>query len=65
MADNSFRITKQSSGSRTVTSITAMNDDEMVEELARMLGGEDITDAVRGNAKELIDTARRKKAENI
>ena len=40
MADNSFRITKQSSGSRTVTSITAMNDDEMVEELARMLGGD-------------------------
>lgn len=61
MADCSFRISKQASGNRTTTDISVMNDSEVVEELARMLGGEDITDTVRDNARELISTARKKK----
>ncbi len=61
MADANYRIAKQALGNKTVTSIAQIEESEVIEELARMLGGEDITDTVRGNAKELIDTARNKK----
>lgn len=61
MADASFKIVKQVVKNKTVTTIMDMTDADMVEELARMLGGEDITDAVRENAKELIRLAQEKK----
>lgn len=62
MADYNFKIAKQAIDNKTVTSITCMDENEVVDELARMLGGEDITDTVRENARELIKTARDKKA---
>lgn len=61
MADSNYKIAKQALDNKTVTNITKLEADEVVEELARMLGGEDITDAVRDNANELINTARAKK----
>lgn len=61
MADSNFRIAKQVVDNKTVTDITCMEETEVVDELARMLGGEDITDTVRENARELIRTAREKK----
>ena len=63
MADGHFRIAKQAIDHATVTGITKLVDGEVVEELARLLGGEEITDAVRENAKELLQTAANKKKE--
>lgn len=63
MADHHFRIAKQAIENATVTGITKLADSEVIEELARLLGGEEITDAVRENAKELLHTAAVKKKE--
>ncbi|MCI7791254.1 MAG: DNA repair protein RecN [Lachnospiraceae bacterium] len=63
MADHHFRIAKQAVDNATVTGITQLEDFEVIEELARLLGGEEITDTVRENAKELLCTAAMKKKE--
>jgi DNA repair protein RecN (Recombination protein N) len=52
--DHHFRISKQVADGRTVTRITALNRQERVEELARMLGGEKITATTLKHAQELI-----------
>jgi DNA repair protein RecN (Recombination protein N) len=49
-----FRISKQVEDGRTVTRITSLNREERIEELARMLGGENITPTTLKHAKELI-----------
>ena len=61
MADHHFKIAKTAEKNTTVTSITELTKEEIIEELARLLGGEEITDTVRENAKELIQTAINKK----
>ncbi len=61
MADANFRIAKQAVDNKTITDIACLEESEVVDELARMLGGEDITDTVRENARELIQTARDRK----
>ena len=52
-ADTHFLIEKTSDGVHTSTLVRELSDDESVEELARMLAGSEITDAVRKNAAEL------------
>jgi len=52
-ATTHFLIEKTAVGAHTSTSVRTLGYDESVEELARMLAGESITDAVRENAKEL------------
>ena len=42
----------------TVTGITMLSEEESVEELARMLGGIEITEAVRNNAIEMKKMAK-------
>lgn len=61
MADSHYRIQKTAVSKGTETSIEEIRGDEIVEELARLLGGEVITDTVRENARELIATARKAK----
>jgi DNA repair protein RecN (Recombination protein N) len=63
MADSHYKIAKQAVNNKTETSITLLDENEAVDELARMLGSEKITDTVRENARELISTAREKKNE--
>ncbi|MBR1470513.1 MAG: DNA repair protein RecN [Lachnospiraceae bacterium] len=53
MADRHFLIEKAESGGKTETGITALCAEEEDRELARMLGGDAITEAVLNNAKEL------------
>lgn len=53
MADTHFLIEKTAQDNRTTSHIRSLNEDESVEELARMLGGTRITDAVLANAREL------------
>ena len=52
-ATTHFLIEKCAKGSHTTTGVSVLSYDESVEELARMLAGDTITEAVRGNAKEL------------
>lgn len=53
MADNHFEIKKEVVSGRTITSIDSLSDDGIIAELARMLGGVSITDAVIENAKDM------------
>jgi len=53
-ADRHFRVTKEVKKGRTITRIKALNKKGRVEELARMLGGEEITDTVLAHARELL-----------
>ena len=61
MADTHFQIVKSVTGERTATQIQEMNEQESVEELARMLGGASITENVLNSAKEMKDLARKSK----
>ncbi len=47
MADQHFEIRKSASDGRTATSIRALDREAMVDELARLLGGAEITETVR------------------
>ena len=53
MADTHFRIEKKAEGDRTVTYVYALGFDDMIEELARLIGGAEITSATRGAALEM------------
>jgi DNA repair protein RecN (Recombination protein N) len=53
-ADRHFRVTKEVASGKTFTRIDALDEKGRIDELARMLGGEEITDAVRAHAAELI-----------
>ena len=61
MADVHFCIEKRVENQRSVTDIGRLNEEESIEELARMLGGASITENVRNNAKEMKDLARNTK----
>jgi DNA repair protein RecN (Recombination protein N) len=61
MADCHYEIAKSVSGGKTSTRIAALSKDQITEELARLLGGAEITQAVRQNAcemKKLADTTK-------
>ncbi|MGB5512081.1 MAG: DNA repair protein RecN [Woeseiaceae bacterium] len=62
LADQHFRISKVSDGKTTRTKIHTLSKDERVEELARMLGGVEITRKTLEHAKEMLDGARQKRA---
>ena len=61
MADNHYLIEKTTDGIKTVTSLACLSEERSVEELARMLGGATITDAVLENAREMKALAKSKK----
>lgn len=53
MADGHYCIEKQALDGSTQTQIRRLSGEEITEELARILGGARITDAVRWNAMEM------------
>jgi DNA repair protein RecN (Recombination protein N) len=53
-ADHHFRTSKRVVEGRTFVSLQPLDGDERVEEVARMLAGEQITDLSRSHARELI-----------
>ncbi len=57
MADAHFLIEKQVKNANTITQITPLSEEESVMELARMLGGAQITEAVVSNAREMKQLA--------
>ena len=61
MADAHYLIEKSVENQTTVSRIRELSGEEIIEELARMLGGVEITDKVRESAKEMKELARQKK----
>lgn len=53
-ANQHFQVSKQSSNGKTASSIAALDDHARVEEIARMLGGLEITATTRTHARELL-----------
>ncbi|WP_028117364.1 DNA repair protein RecN [Ferrimonas senticii] len=51
---NHMFVSKQSQGQSTETQMTKLTDSQRIDELARLLGGDIITDITRANAAELI-----------
>lgn len=58
MADHHFYIEKKVTGGVTKTSISPLEEKERVSEIARMLGGEEISRAALQNAEELMEMAK-------
>jgi DNA repair protein RecN (Recombination protein N) len=56
-ADVHLVVEKTMTRNRTSIGVRKLNDAERVEEIARMLAGEKITDAARENAREMIAAA--------
>lgn len=63
VADNHYFIEKQVVGDRTETSIHTLSEDERVNEVARMLSGDELTDAAKENARDLVQRAVAKRSE--
>ena len=61
MADTHFVIAKSEEDGRNVTAIEKLSEEESLSELARLLGGAEITDAVMQNAAEMKRLAQEKK----
>lgn len=54
LADTHYRISKNEREGRAETDVCALNDADRVEEIARILGGIEVTDAQRTAAREMI-----------
>ena len=61
MADTHFVIEKQVEDNRSITRIRELGQEESVEELARMLGGDVITESAIKNAQEMKELAGKTK----
>ena len=56
-AHHQLRVNKLTDGRSSRTTVTALNAEERVEELARMLGGIELTRKAREHAREMLRTA--------
>lgn len=61
MADTHYLIEKQVRMDRTVTDIQKLNEEESLNELARLLGSGNVTEAVLTNAREIKEMAVKSK----
>jgi len=53
-----FRIEKKETGGRVATHVRALKPAERIEEIARMLAGEQVSEAALANARDMLDLAR-------
>jgi DNA repair protein RecN (Recombination protein N) len=54
-ADNHLLIEKSVSGDRTKTTVTPIDGDDRIKEIARIMSGQEITENIYNSAKELLD----------
>ncbi len=59
-----FRVAKQTVRDRTVTSVELLKNDRRVEEIARMMGGREITPKVLAGAKDMLQNRAKAKGES-
>jgi DNA repair protein RecN (Recombination protein N) len=62
-AHHHLRVIKLTDGKTTRTNLTELTSDERVEELARMLGGIEITTKAREHAREMLKSSETATAE--
>lgn len=65
MADSHFKIEKSTDGTVTTTTIVSMDEKDSINELARMLGGAQITQAVMNSAAEMRMLAEKQKTQTV
>ena len=58
-ADHAYTVTKTVTHGRTISSAKRLTQRERLQELARMLGGVEITPEARRHAREMLEGARR------
>lgn len=58
-SDHHFLIDKREKDGTTITTIDEIKEEEIIEELARILGGTEITETVRQNAAEMRKLAKK------
>ena len=63
-ATNHLRIIKDTSGAITESTITRLDGDERVEEMARLLSGTPDSDNARAHAAEMLNSANQWRGEN-
>lgn len=61
MADSHFVIEKETDGGSTMTAIRELGQEESLEELARLLGGDGLSEAALSNAREMRGQAEKQK----
>ncbi|MBW9151856.1 DNA repair protein RecN [Clostridium estertheticum] len=61
MADINYLISKNVVNDKTYTNIIRMNDNEKQQEIARMIGGTEVTKLTLENSKEMINLANNRK----
>ena len=61
-AKHHFQVAKETDGQSTSTSVVCLDSGQRVEELARMLGGVEITSQTRAHAQEMLAAADMRKA---
>lgn len=54
-AAHQYRIEKREEGGRSQTSVVALSSEDRVEEIARMLAGDSVTETALANARELLN----------
>jgi DNA repair protein RecN (Recombination protein N) len=61
MADTNYLISKNVMNDKTYTSVIKMSDGEKQQEIARMIGGKEVTKLTLENSKEMINMANKQK----
>lgn len=59
LADSHYFISKKTDKGKTVTTIKRLEDEERVEEMARLLGGVDVTNTTLDHAREMISMSKK------
>ena len=64
-ADHHLVVSKHSDAKGTASQVSALQGDERVLEIARMLGGEKVSDTTLAHAREMLQLPARKKARSV
>ncbi|KHF31086.1 DNA repair protein RecN [Anoxybacillus sp. BCO1] len=65
MADTHLFIEKETIDGRTKTTVEALNEEEKINEISRMISGVEITELTKQHARELLQLAEKIKNETV
>lgn len=57
--DTHYRVAKTVSGERTIASVDILSDKDKLDEIARMLGGAELTKKTKEHAREMLELSRK------
>ena len=58
-ADTHYRVKKEVRGGRTITTVSRLEKEAIMEEIGRMLGGLKVTEKTRAHAREMVENAQK------